>query len=97
MSNQSPSDLTRTRLTRWIETAKPVQTNPTWVERRLAIDYGDYTYIVGSGQVFQCPGCGKFDPEWTATEVLNYFKDVHGIKPYEIEVTCGVAMVEDES
>lgn len=87
----SLSDITRKRIAKWISSAKPLDSSPTWTERRLAIDIGGHTYIVTNGQVFQCAHCGTFDPEWSATEVLTYFKDNFGIKPYEIEVTCTVA------
>jgi hypothetical protein len=92
----SPSDLTRVRINRWIEQAKPLALNPVWTETRLVIDYAGHTFIVANGQIFQCAHCGHYDPEWNATEVLTYFKDVLGIKPYEIEVTCSVALAKDE-
>lgn len=93
MTHMSPSDITRRRITKWIIDTKSVDQNPTWTERRLAIDYGGHTYIVSNGQIFQCAHCGHYDPEWNATEVLTFFRDVFGIKPYEIEIACSVAVV----
>jgi hypothetical protein len=93
MTRVSPSDLTRIRVNRWIESAKSLETNPTWTETRLVIDFGGHTFPVTNGQIYQCAHCGHFDPEWNATEVLTFFKDNFGIKPYEIEVTCSVAVI----
>lgn len=92
MSNLSPTDVTRKRIAKWIESATPLSETTTWVETRLAIDFGGHTYIVNNGQIFQCAHCGHYDPEWSASEVLEYFKQF-GIKPYEIEVSCSVAVV----
>lgn len=97
MKHVSLTDITRKRIAKWIETAKPVQTNPTWTERRQAIDFGGHTYIINNGQVFQCAHCGTFDPEWNATEVLSFFQETFGIKSYDIEVVCSVAVVPNES
>ncbi len=85
------SAISQQRVARWIEQAKDVESHPTWTEKRLAIQYADHTYILGSGQVFVCSHCGTYDPEWTATEVIQFFNDVFGIKPTEIEVTVSVA------
>jgi hypothetical protein len=82
------SAISAKRVAKWIENAKPLNDNPTWTERRLAIEFGAHTFILGTGQVFQCGHCGYFDPEWSATEVINFFQDKFGIKPHEIEVTC---------
>lgn len=87
------SDIARKRVAKWISTAKPISENPTWIEQRLAIDFGGHTYVINNGQIFQCGHCGHYDPEWNVTEVLAYFKDNFGIKPYAIEVTCSVAVV----
>lgn len=87
--------MTRKRIARWIMETKPVDINPTWTERRLALDFGGHTYIINNGQIFQCAHCGHYDPEWSVTEVISYFRDNYGIKPYEIEVTCAVSVVED--
>ena len=81
---ETPSELTRKRIAKWIDSATPVTAQPTWTEQRLAIDFGGHTYIVNNGQIFQCAHCGHYDPEWNATEVLTWFKDVMGVKPYEI-------------
>lgn len=89
---ESPSDATRKRITKWIESAKPVDTNPVWTEKRLAIDFGGHTFIITNGQIFQCAHCGHYDPEWNATEVLTFFSENFGVKPYEIEVTCSVTI-----
>lgn len=96
MSNLSPSDVERQKINRWILNAKSLADQPVWTERRLAIDFGGHTYIVNNGQIFQCAHCGHFDPEWSASKVLSYFYDFFGIKPYEIDVVCTVAVVKDE-
>ena len=88
----SPSEIRSRRIGKWVESAKSVKTTPTWVEQRLAIDIGEHTFIVTNGQIFECAHCGHYDPEWNATEVLEFFKPM-GIEPYEIEVTCTVAVV----
>jgi len=88
------SDITKARIAKWIEQAKPVSKNPTWTERRQAIEFGGHTYLVSNGQVFQCAHCGHYDPEWSSTEVLRWFEENFGIKPHEIEITCSVAVVE---
>ncbi len=86
------SAIARARFARWVEQTKPIDLNPTWTEKRLVIKFGDHTYLVGNGQVFQCPHCGHYDPDWTASEVISFFRDTFGIKPTEIEVTCTVAV-----
>lgn len=86
----SPEEVTRKRIANWILQASPIDVNIEWTEKRRAIDYGGHTYLVDNGQVFQCAHCGQYDPEWTATEVLIFFKNTFGIEPYEIEVTCTV-------
>lgn len=91
------AEITRRRVTKWIETAKPITAQPVWTETRLAIDFGGHTYIVNNGQIFQCAHCGHYDPEWSATEVLTFFAETFGIKPYEIDVVCTVAKVGIES
>lgn len=91
------SDVTRTRVTKWILESKPVSPGSTWTERRQAIVFGGHTFLIGNGQVFQCGHCGAFDPEWTATEVLQYFKEKHNVDPIEIEITCSVAVKDSES
>lgn len=93
----TPSEIMRRRVNKWIMEAKPVDEKPTWTERRLAIDFGEHTYIVSNGQIYQCVHCGHFDPAWSVTEVLTYFKDTFGVKPYEIEVTCSVAVYFNET
>lgn len=94
MRHSNESDITRKRIAKWVSETEPVNKNPTWIERRQAIDFGGQTYIITNGQVFQCAHCGTYDPQWTATEILAFFKDKFGIEPYEIEVTCSVAVVE---
>ncbi len=89
MSEHKP-EVTRKRVAKWLDSAKPIKQQPVWKERRLAIEFGEHTYIVGNGQVYQCVHCGHFDPEWTATEVLEFFKETFGIKPIEIEITCSI-------
>jgi hypothetical protein len=90
----SMSEISRRRIAKWIESAKPLDEVPVWTETRQAIDFGDHTYIIQNGQIFQCAHCGTFDPEWNATEVLAYFRENFGIKPYTIEVVCSVAAVK---
>lgn len=89
----APSDAARRRIANWMNEAKPVDAQPTWSEQRLAIDLGGHTYIVNSGQVFQCAHCGHYDPAWSVTEVLEFFETNFGVKPYEIEVSCSVTVV----
>lgn len=72
--------------------AQSITKNPTWTETRQAIEFGGHVYLVAKGQVFQCLYCGHFDPEWSATEVLTFFEETFGIKPFDIEVTCSVAI-----
>ncbi len=88
--SESKTEVTRKRVAKWIDSAQPIEQRNTWTERRLAIEFGGHTYIVGNGQVYQCVHCGHFDPEWTATEVLEFFKETFGISPKEIEITCTV-------
>jgi hypothetical protein len=89
MKHYVSSDISRSRVSKWMVEAKPVDENPTWIETRQAIDFGGHTYIVNDGQVFQCAHCGYFDPDWVATEVLSYFQQF-GVKSYDIEVECTV-------
>lgn len=86
------SDVTRARVSKWIVDAKPLEPNTTWTERRQAIVFGGHTYLIGNGQVFQCAHCGHYDPQWTVTEVIQYFKEKFNVEPTEIEVTCSVAI-----
>lgn len=86
----TPTEITRERIAKWVNSARPITEKPTWTEQRLVIDFGGHTYIVNNGQVFQCAHCGHYDPEWTTTEVLTYFKNTFGIVPREIEITCTV-------
>lgn len=92
MTHLVSSEVSKTRVTRWLTDAKPID-NATWTERRLAIEFGGHTYLVANGQVFQCAHCGHYDPEWKAQEVLNFFEENFGIKPHEIEVTCSFGAV----
>ncbi len=88
------SEVSKNRVAKWIAQAKPVDLNPTWTERRMAITFGVHTYLLVNGQVFQCSHCGHYDPQWSATEVLLWFEENFGIKPHEIEVTCSVAEID---
>lgn len=90
MTFSLPSEATRKRIAKWMMSATPVDTQPVWIEHRQAIDFGGHTFIITNGQVFQCAHCGHYDPEWNATEVLQYFASL-GIKPYDIAITCSVA------
>lgn len=87
------TDVMRQRVAKWMNSAKPLDTNPTWIERRPAMEFGGHIYPIANGQVFQCAHCGHFDPEWSATEVLQFFERI-GAKPIEIEVVCTVAVNE---
>lgn len=82
------------RVANWLATAAPVEKNPTWIEKRQAIVFGDHTYLLEKGQIFQCGHCGHYDPKWVVTEVLAYFEQTFGIKPIEIDVTCSVAVTQ---
>jgi len=94
MSEFNFSEITRKRIAKWIESAKPAKSE--WTERRQAIVFGGHTYILSNGQVFQCAHCGHYDPEWNVTEVLAFFKSNFNIDPIEIEVTCSVAAVKND-
>lgn len=88
MKHVVSSEVSKARVNRWLLQAKPIDSNTTWTERRQAILFGGHCYLVSNGQVFQCAHCGAYDPEWSSTEVLNYFEEVWGIKPQEVEITC---------
>jgi len=90
MKHLVSSEVTRARIAKWIMKALAVDRNPTWTERRQAIEFGGHTYLVSNGQVFQCPHCGNYDPEWSSTEVLIFFEENFGIKPHEVEIICTV-------
>jgi hypothetical protein len=85
------TDAVRKRISKWILNSNPITPNSVWTEHRLAIDIGGATHIISNGQIYQCGKCGHYDPEWSATEVLTYFEELMGIKPYEITVACTVA------
>jgi hypothetical protein len=91
--NPGRSDATRKRINTCMQETKPLVERPNWSEQRLAVDFGGHTYIVNSGQIFQCAHCGHYDPKWSVTEVLDFLKEIYGVKPYEIEVFCSVAIV----
>jgi hypothetical protein len=86
------SAVTQQRISKWIESTKSVNEVSTWTEIRQAIVIGEHTYILSNGQVFQCGHCGRFDPEWSVTEVIAFFKATFNVDPIEIEVTCSVAI-----
>lgn len=88
------SDVALKRIAQWTMQATPLKPNVTWTERRMAIEFGGHTYLVSNGQVFQCAHCGHYDPEWRATEVLNWFEEIMGIKPHEIEIVCSLPVAE---
>jgi hypothetical protein len=90
------SEVTKSRIAKWLMNATPVDKSPTWTERRMAIEFGGHTYLVVNGQVFQCAHCGHYDPEWSATEVLRFFEETFGIKPHEIEITCTFSVAKSE-
>lgn len=79
------------RVTKWLAEAKSITEQPTWTERRLAIEIGGHLHILERGQVFDCPKCGHLDPgSSTATEVIRFFEETLGVKPVEIEIECTV-------
>lgn len=92
MTHLVSSEVSKARVSKWMLEAKPVTPTSTWIERRLAIEFGGHTYLVTNGQVFQCAHCGHYDPEWKATEVLRFFDEMFGVKPTEIEIVCSVAV-----
>lgn len=96
MKHLISTDVAKSRLAQWLMKAQPVKPNVTWTERRMAIKFGGHTYLVENDQVFQCAHCGRYDPQWKTTEVLNFFLENFDVKPEEIEVTCSVAEVEVE-
>lgn len=95
MKHLTSDDISKSRVAKWLAQAKPIEQNPVWTERRQAISFGNHTYLITNGQVFQCAHCGHYDPEWSAVNVLTFFEENFGIKPYEIEITCSVAIVEN--
>lgn len=96
MAHLVSSEVTKARIANWMIEAQPLENNPTWTERRQAIEFGGHTYLVENGQVFQCSHCGHYDPKWSSTEVLRWFEENFGIKPHDIEVTCSVAVVKND-
>jgi hypothetical protein len=97
MSEMELSEITRRRIAKWMDNASEsaLEVKNTWTERRLAIVFGGHTYLVANGQVFQCGHCGHFDPEWNATEVLQFFKIKMGIDPIEIDIVCSWPVAEE--
>jgi hypothetical protein len=90
MSHIISSKLAKTRVAKWLATEgqHPKLPGVSWTETRQALIYDGHTYLVSSGQVFQCGHCGHWDPDWVAHEVLDFFKETFGVKPVEIEITC---------
>ncbi len=74
------------RIATWISQATPINTNESWTETRQAIDIGNHTYLIENGQVFPCAHCGKYDRQWSSVEVLSFFEETYGAKPYDITV-----------
>ena len=95
MNHHKSPAITQQRISKWLMQAKSVEQNPTWTETRQAIQFGEHTYILNKNQVFVCGHCGSFDPEWSATEVIDFFRDMYGIKPTEITVQVSVAVSDD--
>jgi hypothetical protein len=87
------TEVTKARVAKWLMQATPIDKQPTWTERRQAIVFGVHTYILTPDQVFQCAHCGRYDPQYSVTEVITFFDEQFGIKPQEIEVTCSVATI----
>ncbi len=92
MSHIVSPKLAKSRVAKWLATEgqNPKVPGVSWTETRQAIVYNGHTYLVSSGQVFQCGHCGHWDPDWVAHEVLGFFKETFGIKPIEIEITCSL-------
>lgn len=90
MTHLVSTDVAKARIAKWFLEAKPIDINPTWTERRQAIEYGGHTYLIANGQIFQCAHCGHYDPQWSVHEVLTFFREVLGVKPTEIEITCTI-------
>jgi hypothetical protein len=91
MKHLVSTEVSKARVSRWLEQAQPVSKNPIWTESRMAIEFGEHVYLITNGQVFQCAHCGHYDPEWSTIEVLAFFEEL-GIKPHEIEITCSVSV-----
>lgn len=81
------SKVEQNRVSKWLMQAQPVDEVSTWTEKRLVIEFGGHVYLVVDDQVFQCAHCGHHDPQWSSSNVLTWFKEMFGVKPYEIEVT----------
>lgn len=96
MTHIVSSEVTKARIAKWLMQATQVDVVKTWTERRMAIEFGGHFYLVTNGQVFQCAHCGHYDPEWRSVEVLKFFEENFGIKPQEIEITCSVALNEND-
>ncbi len=90
------SDVSKARIAKWIAQAQNWDENPTWIERRLVIEFQGHIYPVVNGQIFQCAHCGHYDPQWSAQEVIKFFQENFGAKSYEIEVTCTLTMATEE-
>lgn len=79
------------RVTKWLAEAVSLTQQPTWTERRLAIEIGGHLHLLQKDQVFNCLKCGYLDPgSSTATDVIRFFEETLGVKPVEIEITCTV-------
>ncbi len=91
MKFEANPSISQKRFAKWVMQAKPVKPLDSWTERRLFIDFGEHTYPLSNGQIFQCAHCGHYDPEWSIVEVLSFFKENFGIEPYEKDVVCTVA------
>jgi hypothetical protein len=89
------SKVEQERISNWMMQAQPVDKNSTWTERRMAIDIGGHTYLVVNDQIFQCAHCGRYDPQWSITQVLSFIEETIGAKPYEIEITCSIKVNDD--
>jgi len=89
MHTVSPK-VSQARVAKWLNTEgkRPKLPGVSWTETRQAIVFNGHTYLVSSGQVFQCGHCGHWDPDWVAHEVLEYFKNQFGITPIDIEINC---------
>jgi hypothetical protein len=90
MSHIVSKKITEERIAKWAANAQPITKATLWTEKRLAIAFGGHMYLLANGQVFQCAHCGHYDPEWSAHEVLGFFKEHFGAKLVEIEIECSI-------
>lgn len=101
MNHMVSSEVEKARIANWLLNATPIKKTPSWIETRLAIEFGGNTYLLDKEQVYQCARCGHYDPKWSVTEVIKFFKEnFDDAKLVEVEVRCSIneaTDIDDES